>query len=243
MLFPSALYPNRSYHREPSYQCRHCKALFWYGERNGALYGRRTIAYNKCCKGGKVFLSPPPPYKPRPEPLVSLARFDSDAATRKFMENIRQYNWLFAFTSMGAHVDNGCGPPVFKISGYLLPLKDETPKFLQLYIYDTSNEVRNRLRCPAVEETPTGCLEPSIVDDLRKMLNHHNPFVKKIRLAKERLENSPTDEFIIRIICAREGDPVQYNLPSTKILPCWLLVIFHLITLSVILLLKLERKN
>jgi hypothetical protein len=132
------------------------------------------------------------------------------------MQNIRQYNWLFAFTSMGAHVDNGCGPPVFKISGYLLPLKDETPKFLQLYIYDTSNEVRNRLRCPAVEETPTGCLEPSIVDDLRKMLNHHNPFVKKIRLAKERLENSPTDEFIIRIICAREGDPVQYNLPSTN---------------------------
>jgi hypothetical protein len=151
------------------------------------LYERRTIAYNKCCKGGKVFL---PPYKPCPKPLATLARFDSDAATRKFMQNIRQYNCLFAFTSMGAHVDNsvndGCGPLVFKISSQvhhricsLLPLNDETPKFLQLYIYDTSNEVRNRLRCLTAEETPTGCLEPSIVDDLMKMLDHHNPFVKK----------------------------------------------------------------
>jgi hypothetical protein len=103
---------------------------------------------------GEKFSSPP--YKPHPKPLATLARFDSDVATRKFMQNIRQYNCLFAFTSMGARVDNsvndGCGPPVFKISGQvhhricsLLPLNDETPKFLQLYIYDTSNEVRNRL--------------------------------------------------------------------------------------------------
>jgi hypothetical protein len=42
-----------------------------------------------------------------------------------------------------------------------------------------------------------------------------NPFVQKFRMAKEREEDSPTDEFIIWIIGAREGDPVQYNLPST----------------------------
>jgi hypothetical protein len=33
-------------------------------------------------RGGGVFL---PPYKSRPEPLASLARFDGDALTRKFM--------------------------------------------------------------------------------------------------------------------------------------------------------------
>jgi hypothetical protein len=36
--------------------------------------------------------------------------------------------------------------------------KYETPKFIQLYIYDTSNEVRNRLSCLTVDETPAGCL-------------------------------------------------------------------------------------
>jgi hypothetical protein len=71
------------------------------------------------------------------------------------MKNIRQYNCLFAFTSMGAHIDrsvnDGRAPPLFKIHdqvyhrvGSLLPSDDGSPKFIQLYIYDTTNEVRNR---------------------------------------------------------------------------------------------------
>jgi hypothetical protein len=70
------------------------------------------------------------------------------------MQNIRQYNCLFAFTSMGAHVDrsmnDGHGPPIFKVCGQvhhrigsLLPMTNEPPKFLQLYVYDTTNEVNN----------------------------------------------------------------------------------------------------
>ncbi|PWZ19988.1 hypothetical protein Zm00014a_037725 [Zea mays] len=77
-----------------------------------------SIRYNNCCKGGKISI---PPFKPRPEPLASLARFDDDATSRKFIRNIRQYNCLFAFTSMGAQIDNsvndGRGPPLFKICG------------------------------------------------------------------------------------------------------------------------------
>jgi hypothetical protein len=69
------------------------------------------------------------------------------------MQNIRQYNCLFVFTSMGANIDNlmndGRGPPVFKISGQvhhrigsLLPMDDTSPKYIQLYIYDTANEAK-----------------------------------------------------------------------------------------------------
>jgi hypothetical protein len=47
------------------------------------------------------------------------------------------------------------------------------------------------------------------------MLNEHNPFAKKNRCAKERLEEHPEEDFIIRIVGAREGDTVQYNLPTT----------------------------
>jgi hypothetical protein len=159
------------------------------------LRGRRTVTYNNCCKGGKIYI---PPYKPRLEPLSTLAHFDADATMKKFMQNIRQYNCLFAFTLMGAHIDNsvndGHGPPVFKISrqvhhciGSLLPADDGPPKFIQLYIYDSSNEVMNRLKCLNPNETSNGCLEPSIVDSSMKMLDHHNPFVKKFRIARERL--------------------------------------------------------
>jgi hypothetical protein len=39
--------------------------------------------------------------------------------------------------------------------------------------------------------------------------------LKKFRIARERLEDHPEEEFIIRLIGAREGDLVQYNLPTT----------------------------
>jgi hypothetical protein len=109
---------------------------------------------------------------------------------------------------MGVHIgrliNDRRGPPVFKILGqvhrqigYLLPPNDSPPKFIQLYIYDIGNEVRNRLKCLAMDETPVGPLEPSIVDDLMTMLDDHNPFVKNFRTTKERLGDYLDEEFII----------------------------------------------
>jgi hypothetical protein len=137
-------YAHRSYYGTPDYECQYCHAVFWYNERVGGSYRERTIIYNTCCKGGKVVI---PPYKP-PQPLASLARFDGNSTSRSFMHNIRQYNCLFAFTSMRVNIDNsvndGCGPPVFKINGQvhhrigsLLPTDGTSPKYIQLYIYMT----------------------------------------------------------------------------------------------------------
>jgi hypothetical protein len=46
-------------------------------------------------------------------------------------------------------VNDGCGPPVFKINGQvhhrigsLLPTDGTSPKYIQLYIYDNANEVK-----------------------------------------------------------------------------------------------------
>jgi hypothetical protein len=125
-------------------------------------------------------------------------------------------------TNIDRSVNDGGGPLVFKISGQvhhrigsLLHPDDDPPKFIQLYIYDTSNEIGNRLKCLNHEETSNGCLDPSIVEGLMKMLDRHNPFAKKFRIARERLQDHPEEEFIIRLIGAREGDPIQYNLPTT----------------------------
>jgi hypothetical protein len=63
---------------------------------------------------------------------------------------------MFSFTSLGGQIDTGKdkgkGPPHFVIGGQnyhrlgsLIPNNGETPKFAQLYIYDTQNEVANRL--------------------------------------------------------------------------------------------------
>lgn len=150
--------------------------MFWHQERVKADSTREKIVYNSCCRARKVAL---PIYAPRPEPLASLVKFDGDAECRRFLKYIRQYNCLFAFTSMGANIDrslnDGRGPPVFKISGQvhhrigsLLPDDNNLPKFLQLYVYDTANEVRNRLSALNPNDRPDDPLDPAIAEQLRQ---------------------------------------------------------------------------
>ena len=128
--------------------------------------------------------------------------------------------------SMGANVDrslnNGHGPLIYKISGQvhhrigsLLPPDGSPPKFLQLYIYDTANEVDTRMSALAHADTSEHNLDPHITQSLIDMLDQHNPFAKKIRMAWDRLQDGQTEDFIVRIIGAKEGDPVQYSLPTT----------------------------
>ncbi|KAL5138523.1 ATP-dependent DNA helicase PIF4 [Glycine soja] len=61
-----------------------------------------------------------------------------------------------AMCSLGAKIDtsvlNGKGPSIYKIHGQschlivsLLPMPEKPPKFAQLYIYDTENEIQNRI--------------------------------------------------------------------------------------------------
>lgn len=181
------------------------------------------IIYNNCCRAGKILI---PPFQPHPEPLANLVTFSGGASSTRFMKNIRQYNCLFAFTSMGANVDrslnDGRGPPIFKINGQvhhrigsLLPPDGSPPKFIQLYIYDTANEVSNRFRALTSADATNESLDPLITQDLICMLDQHNPFAKKFRMARDRLQTAHSEDFIIRIIGAKEGDPVQYNLPTT----------------------------
>ncbi|XP_066333255.1 uncharacterized protein [Miscanthus floridulus] len=128
---------------------------------------------------------------------------------------------------MGANIDgsmnDGRGPPAFKISGQvhhrigsLLPDSGQRPKFIQLSIYDTANEVRNRIRALHPDERPSEPLEPAVIGDLLEILDAHNPLAKQFRLARDRLEENGDEELVVRIIGAREGDPVQYNLPTTE---------------------------
>jgi hypothetical protein len=216
-----ATYPGRSDYGGPTYQCRDCHAMIWLHEcvKSESSVRGGKIVYNKCCKGGKVVL---PPFKQRPEPLASLARFDGDARCKRFLKNIRQYNCLFAFTSKGANIDrsmsDGRGPPVFKISGQihhrigsLIPSSGQPPKFIQLYVYDTANEVKNRIRALHPDERPSEPLDQVIIGQLLEMLDAHSPLAKQFRLARDRLAENGDEEFIIRIIGAREGGscPIQ----------------------------------
>ena len=110
------MYPERSYYGGPTNECPYCGAIFWFQEcvKSASAVTRRKIVYNLCCKGGKINFKS---YRNPPRPLSDLLRFDGDARTKRFMRQIRSYNSLFAFTSLGVAVDktinNGTAPYVF----------------------------------------------------------------------------------------------------------------------------------
>src|SRR4051812_11256754 len=81
----------------PSCKCERCGAIFWYEERTKGK-GKTAPTFGLCCKQGKVDL---PPLREPPTYLMKLLRRDSGNRSKTYMQNIRLYNSMFAFTSMG----------------------------------------------------------------------------------------------------------------------------------------------
>ncbi|XP_018462957.1 uncharacterized protein LOC108834093 [Raphanus sativus] len=198
----------------------------WYNER---INKRRVSAppeFSICCMHGKIELPPPPQL---PQVIIDLL-LNGDTRSKNFRENIRAYNSMFAFTSMGGKVDTsinkGRGPPVFRLLGQnyhrigsLLPLDDSRPKFQQLYIFDTVNENANRIAAfSSKRTTPTSdikILRDDIVEEIKVMLNETNPYAKTLRTAKERFGDSLESMNVkVRLISGRSTDPNTYNMPT-----------------------------
>ena len=139
---------------DASFECRHCGASFWYNERLKKSMHSANPKFSLCCRKGKVQL----PTLPDPPEFLRHLLFDFEARQSKnFLSQIRMYNMMFAFTSPGAKFDSEFnsrrGPPTVRIQGQfchrigsLLPGDGEAPKFAQLYIYDTENEIQNRIQ-------------------------------------------------------------------------------------------------
>ena len=93
----------------------------------------------------------------QPPELLKKLITNQHPKSASFIDNIRRYNSMFAFTSMGAKQDTsinvGRGPYCYRIqgenyhlTGTLLPKQGKEPKFSQLYIFDTENEIKNRMQ-------------------------------------------------------------------------------------------------
>jgi len=138
----------------PDFTCKWCKAKLWIEER--AIKSKPPtidVEFSLCCQKGYVDL----PYIEEPPKLLLSLLDGSEPRSKHYQANIRAYNSMFAFTSLGGKVfsklNNGNGPPQFILSGQnchrigsLLPEPRSAPKFAQLYIYDTQNEIQNRTK-------------------------------------------------------------------------------------------------
>ncbi|CAN1298310.1 ATP-dependent DNA helicase PIF1 [Linum perenne] len=175
--------------------CEYCLAIMWKGESTKRSRNSQTPKFNLCCKEGN-----------------------------HFRKNARRYNNAFSFSSMGGKVNHslnqGRGPYTFSISGQiyhrigsLLPSEGVKPKFGELYIYDTENEVKNRI--DAVSNiTDTDPLQPSLVGGLKEMLDGYNILVKTFRYARERLMGDNVHQLKIKLFAQRRTDGREYDLPT-----------------------------
>nr|KAJ0193152.1 hypothetical protein LSAT_V11C800407890 [Lactuca sativa] len=161
-----------------------------------AILPKKKTSYSMCCGNGKVELLE---LKQAPTNYQNLFH-NVDPKGKNFMKNIRRFNSMFSFTSMGGKVDSsinrGNAPYVFRLSGQnyhcmgsLLPIDGSKPNFSQLYIYDTENEITNKQH--ALSTQNDGCtltshsLDIEIIRFLKDMLDSTNELVKCYRMARD----------------------------------------------------------
>ena len=124
-----------------------CGAIMWASESTGTDSKTGEPTFTICYSHGQIKL---PPIKQPPALLEELLQL------RWFRDTIRVYNYVLAFTFIGMKMDysvvHAPGPYIIRIQGQthhrigsLIPQQGRLSEFLQLYILDTHNEVRNRL--------------------------------------------------------------------------------------------------
>uniref|UniRef100_A0A6N2KT28 Helitron helicase-like domain-containing protein n=1 Tax=Salix viminalis TaxID=40686 RepID=A0A6N2KT28_SALVM len=204
-----------------TFNCCHCNALFWLNERL-AHSSQSNPKFSLCYLSGKIKLPRPPT---TPHPLDDLLNSIYGQKSNMFRRNIHAYNSMFAFTSMGANIDQSVnhqpGPYVFKINGHchhlmgsLLSSDDSAPKFPQLYIYDLANEVSNRMS-QFPHSTSDSSLDKTIVADLIQMLTSTNCLVGLFRHASQKLSEPGNPGYKLQLLGQRTSDTKQYNYPTS----------------------------
>ncbi|RLN98413.1 hypothetical protein BBJ28_00021640 [Nothophytophthora sp. Chile5] len=205
------------------FECGLCGACKWPGES--------PIA---CCIGGKVKL---PPLQRAPGVLRDL--YEDDV----FRKNIRAYNQVFAFTSVGAsrsdrghvqgvredsEVQGQRGVYTYRIQGamghYLgsmLPYVDRrtgeesAPKFAQIYIVDPDMRHRTERR-----QGIFSSLDPVHLMDLEDLMARYNPFAQQFLTFGERLrEDIASGKEVVDIVYKLHADPRHpgtHNLPTAS---------------------------
>ncbi|CAN6891906.1 unnamed protein product [Brassica oleracea] len=209
---------------DPGWNCTFCQAYMWYGERIGKRRRSSNPVFTMCCKRGKVVL--PRLANPPMELMTLLCK--GDELSKHYREFIRAYNMMFSFTSLGGKIDhsinNGRGPFVFRMSGEnyhrigdIVPEPGQAPKFSQLYIIDTLNEIKNRLDAYAGSDRAAAKkLREPLVLLLKNMLDQCNPHVKAFRSARDRFDVEGSTGYRMRLIETRQSDGRTHNLPTAN---------------------------
>ncbi|KAH9094890.1 hypothetical protein Ae201684P_022207 [Aphanomyces euteiches] len=134
--------------------------------------------------------------------------------TRGFVNNIRRYNALFAFTSIGTKeiIHGNGGPRSYTIQGELhhsigplLPADEGQASYAQIYITDPETQASIRRRMLG------GNLNQSTVTKIQHLLLQHNAFTQLYKHAKD----IPKDDDMRLVLTAQpRSNSRTHNLPT-----------------------------
>ncbi|XP_035233479.1 uncharacterized protein LOC118205294 [Stegodyphus dumicola] len=158
--------------------CDLCNGLFFTGERNAR--GR----YMHCCNNGKIVEAE----RRYPEEWRNLMN-GNHPFSEEFYANIRTYNCLLSFASMGANIEmpTGSGPYCFRIHGaiyhrtsHLHPPHAGQEQYAQLYILDSDQALRQRMNIFG-----NVALNAELLRQLDAVLRNVNPYAEAYKMLKE----------------------------------------------------------
>ncbi|KAL0423660.1 UNVERIFIED_CONTAM: hypothetical protein Sradi_0900800 [Sesamum radiatum] len=112
-------------------------------------------------------------------------------------ENLPAFNQgIYTFRAYGL---------IYHRIGTLLPPPGMRPRYLQMFIYDTDNELEHLLQ-------ESGGLDPKLIENIRHILDAHNPFVKIFR----QLAQCADIHDCRLLIREKLGTHLEYTLPISS---------------------------
>lgn len=162
--------------------CTYCQAIHFKDEKPS------DGAFKYCCRKGTVLLdeSDVQPKRPFPQYLQDLLQNPEHPEYRKFHADIRSYNSVLSFASMGARLDVDTDPPlVFRVHGQIYHHRSTSPrrsaeKREELYFVDFALASK-----PTNQRSIAAELDSDIVQRLHTIIREHNVYADDFRLLGE----------------------------------------------------------
>jgi hypothetical protein len=139
---------------------------------------------------------------------------------RHFLEHIRSYNNVLSLASIGCEEQNLPGfNPTFTIQGKmyhrigsLLPDPGDQPKFMQMYFYDTDNEL-------AYRKNIMSDLREDVLLNLQDTLHLVNTYIQSLKCGLELIGHEPDVKLVLNAdknMKPSEAHCRNYNLPQAS---------------------------
>jgi len=185
--------------------CKYCYAL---------LFKHETQKI--CCNRGKVKLAE----WTSPHTFIKDLFLNDDERSKTFFKNIRAYNSLFSFVSLGVQLDKRLnsqqGPYCFSIQGCLyhrigslMPDEGCNPQYAQIYFFDTDFDKQLDQRSAIFQG-----LDRQVISGIQSALNETHPYIQAMKCAREKWIG--TEDLSIKLIYNRSQQDKRYCQPTAS---------------------------